>query len=159
MEILLKICFLQKLLFYAMFECMIRFKKIPDDIDQKIACLTDLFVSEPNILFAYLFGGLLKERRSPLSDVDIAVFVKDLKKLEYIELFGKITDALGTDEVDLVVLNTMPVSFTGRVLQNRKILIDKKPFIRHRYESITMRKYFDFAIKERDILQRRYGIG
>ncbi len=142
-----------------MFDGMIRFKKLPDDIHQKIAGLTDFFEGEPNVIFAYLFGGLLKERKSPLSDVDIAVYIKDLKKLDHIELFGKITDALGTDEVDLVVLNTMPISFTGRVLQNRRVLVDKSPFIRHRYESITMRKYFDFAIKERDILQRRYGIG
>jgi len=73
-------------------------------------------------------------------------------------LFAKLTAFLGTEEVDLVILNTSPISLTGRVLQNRKILIDKKPFVRHRYESITLRKYFDFAVKERDILKRRYKI-
>lgn len=138
---------------------MIRFKKLPEDINQRIDSLTDLFKKDPNIIFAYLFGGLLKEKRSPLSDVDIAVCVKDVKKLDYVELFSRITDLLGTGEVDLVVLNTSPVSITGRILQNRKVLTDKNPFARHIYESLTLRKFFDFQVKERDILQRRYAIG
>ena len=138
---------------------MIRFKKLPENINQKINALSEFFGSDPNIVFAYLFGGLLKERQNPLSDIDIAVYIKDVKNLNYIDLFGKVTDILGTDEVDLIVLNTSPVSLTGRILQNRRVLTDKDPFLRHRYESVTLRKYFDFAVKERDILGRKYKIG
>jgi len=116
-------------------------------------------MKESNISFAYLFGGLLKKSGNPLSDVDIAVFVKNMKKFDYLDLFGKITDILGTDEVDLVVLNISPISLTGRILQNRRVLFDKEPFLRHKYESVNMRKYFDFSIKEENILNRRYGIG
>lgn len=138
---------------------MIRFKQLPQDIHQKIDSLTDLFRNDPNIIFAYLFGGLLKDRVNPLSDIDIAVFLKDTKRLDYLDLFSRITDALDSDEVDLVILNISPISLTGRILQNRRLLVDKAPFLRHKYESITLRKYFDFAIKEKDILKRRYGIG
>lgn len=138
---------------------MIRYKKLPDDILQKIDSLTGFFKKDSNIIFAYLFGGLLKKRRNPLSDIDIAVYVKDTGKLDYLELFGKISGLLNTDEVDLIVLNTVPISLAGRVLQDRKVLIDKNPFLRHKYESLTLRKYFDFKIKEGNILKRRYGIG
>ncbi len=138
---------------------MIRFKKLPENIKNKIAPLSEFLSDDPNIVFAYLFGGLLKVRQHPLSDIDIAVYIKDMKKWSYIDLFGKITDILGTDEVDLVVLNTSPISLTGRILQNRRVLTDRDPFLRHRYESVTLRKYFDFAIKEREILRRRYKIG
>lgn len=138
---------------------MIRFKPLPEDIDIKINALYDLFMNDANIIFAYIFGGLLKERRNPLSDVDIAIFVKDTDKLDYLDLFGNVTNILGTDEVDLIILNTLPISMTGRILQNRRVLIDKDPFLRHRYESINMRRFFDFMIKERSILKRRYGIG
>ena len=41
----------------------------------------------------------------------------------------------------------------------RKLLIDKEPFLRHKYESQTLREFFDFAIKEKVILHGRYGIG
>jgi predicted nucleotidyltransferase len=138
---------------------MIRFKRLPEDMNQRIKALIKTLADDPNITFAYLFGGLLRDRKNPLSDVDIAVSIKNVKDLDYLNLLGKVTTALGTDEVDLVILNTAPISLTGRVLQGRRVLVDKNPFMRHRYESITLRKYFDFRIKEREILGRRYGLG
>ncbi|RPJ03908.1 MAG: nucleotidyltransferase domain-containing protein [Deltaproteobacteria bacterium] len=138
---------------------MIRFKKIPDDIAQRIGLLSDLFKGDSNIVFVYLFGGLLKTRRTPLSDVDLGIFLKNVKRLDYLDLFNEVSEVLGTDEVDLVVLNSAPISLAGRILQKRKVLIDKDPFLRHRYESRVLREFFDFAIREKDILQRRYGIG
>jgi len=138
---------------------MIRFKKIPGDIDRRIGLLNELLNKDSNIIFAYLFGGLLKKRRNPLSDVDLGIYVKNTKGLDYLTLFNKISQFLGTDEINLVVLNSAPISLAGRILQNRKVLIDKNPFLRHRYESCVLREFFDFAIKEREILHRRYGIG
>jgi predicted nucleotidyltransferase len=138
---------------------VIRYRLIPEDIHQKINSLVNIFINDSNIVFAYLFGGLLKDKPNPLSDVDVAVYVKNIKKLDYLELFGNIANVIGTDEIDLVILNTAQLSLTGRVLQNRKVLVDKNPFLRHKYESIILREFFDFTIKERDILKRRYGIG
>jgi hypothetical protein len=138
---------------------MIRFKRIPKDIHQKMNPLIDFLKADPHIIFAYIFGGLVKERPNPLSDVDLAVYVKDVEKLDYLKLFGDVANTLGTDEIDLVILNTAPISLSGRILQGRKVLVDKDPFLRHRYESLVLRKFFDFTVKERDILKRRYGIG
>jgi uncharacterized protein len=138
---------------------MIRFKEIPKNIDEKIKSLPELFINDPNIVFAYLFGGLLRGKRNPLSDVDLAIWVKNLKAFDYLALFAKITNILGTDEIDLVILNRAPLSLSGRILQNRKVLIDKEPFQRHRYESLILREFFDFTLRERGILKRRYGIG
>jgi predicted nucleotidyltransferase len=138
---------------------MIRFKKIPDDIDQRIGLLAALLMKDSDIVFAYLFGGLLRDRRNPLSDVDLALYLKSMKRLDPLTLFGKASQVLGTDEIDLVVLNSAPISLAGRILQKREVLIDKDPFLRHRYESRILREFFDFTLKERDILQGRYGIG
>jgi predicted nucleotidyltransferase len=138
---------------------MIRFKRIPENIHQKMSSLNNFFLNNPNVIFAYLFGGMVKERPSPLSDVDIAMYVKDTKKLDYLEMFGKIAKTLGTDEIDLVILNNAPLSLAGRILQGRKVLVDKEPFARHLFESRILREFFDFTVKERDILKRRYGIG
>jgi predicted nucleotidyltransferase len=138
---------------------MIRYKRLPKNIQSRINLLSDFFNNDSNIIFTYLFGGLLRKRKGLLHDVDIAVYAKNTKKLNYLDLFDKITSFLGTEEVDLVVLNISPLSITGRILQNRKVLTDKDPFLRHRFESDVLRKYFDFEIKERYILHRRYGIG
>jgi len=138
---------------------MIRYEKIPDDIDQRIGLLTEILARDSKIIFAYLFGGLLRDRRNPLSDVDLGIYVKSARGLDYLTLFEKVSEVLGTDEIDLVILNSAPISLAGRILQKRKILVDKDPFLRHKYESRILRVFFDFTIKESDILRRRYGIG
>lgn len=138
---------------------MIYFKKIPENIRQRIDLLTDLFMKDSNIIFAYLFGGLVRDKGKPLSDVDLGLYVRNLKGFDYLSLFSNISKILSTDEIDLVVLNSAPISLTGRILQQRKVLIDKDPFLRHRYESRILREFFDFEINEKEILHRRYGIG
>ena len=74
---------------YAILITMIRLKKIPENIYQKMGPLTDLLMNDPQIIFAYLFGGLVRERLNPLSDVDLPVFVRTPKKLEEFCKIGK----------------------------------------------------------------------
>jgi predicted nucleotidyltransferase len=138
---------------------MIRLKKVPENIKERIDPLAAFLERDPNIIFSYLFGGLLKKRQNPLSDVDLSVYVRNPKKLDYLGLFGAISNILGTEEIDLIILNDTPPALAGRILGNRKVLTDRNPFFRHKYESLTLRNFFDFSIKERDILKRRYGIG
>lgn len=140
---------------------MIKFEKIPAGIAARIPALITVMDADGRIIFAYLFGGLARGEQKPLSDVDIAVFLTGTDGLaEYkLDLFDRLTDTLGTSELDLVILNTAPVSIAGRVLQNKETLVDKEPFRRHAYESVTLRKFFDFGIKEKEILFRRYHVG
>ena len=117
--------------------------------------------SRPDIIFAYLFGGLARGKPLPLSDVDIAVYLRETvdsfeKKLE---ILGKLTDLLETDEIDIVMLNEAPLTLRMKVLENKRIIVDNDPFLRHEYESLTMREYFDFSTKEMAILERRYLYG
>ena len=94
----------------------------------------------------------------PLSDVDIAIyFSKGANPAAMkMDILGELTTMLQTDEIDLVVLNTASLPLKMRILQKKKTIVDRDPFARHRYESLTMRSYFDFAQKEMDILERRY---
>ncbi|MCC7201377.1 MAG: nucleotidyltransferase domain-containing protein [Nitrospirae bacterium] len=140
---------------------MIKFEKLPEDILLKIAEGKKVLLNDDNVVFAYLFGGLAKGRATPLSDIDIAVFLKSAHDVaEYkLGLFDRLSDALGTSEIDLVILNTAPVSLTGRILLKKQLLVDKDPPRRHLYESATLRKFFDFKIKEDMYFLGRYGIG
>ena len=140
---------------------MMKLEKIPGDILSRIADVRKVLAEEEAVVFAYLFGSLASGRVQPLSDVDIAVYVKpaaDLSSYKF-GLFEKITDVLGTTELDLVLLNTAPVSLTGRVLQNKQVLVDKEPGRRHAYESLTLREFFDFRIQEDAYFKRRYQHG
>lgn len=140
---------------------MIRFEKIPENIISKMPQLEQLFQKEDRIVFAYLFGSLAKGKQYPLADVDVAVYVKTFEAFaEYkLELFLKLSDVLGTSEIDLVILNTAPISLAGRILQGRQVIIDKEPFKRHHYESLTLREYFDFQVHENRLLASRFDSG
>ena len=140
---------------------MIKFEFLPQEVLTRMPEVQKALENDENVIFAYLFGGLASGRVTPLSDVDIAVYLHDVSHLaEYkLALFDKLTDALGTSELDLVILNTAPVSIAGRVLQNKHVLADKEPFKRHTYESVMLREFFDFRVKEEAIFRRRYGIG
>jgi uncharacterized protein YutE (UPF0331/DUF86 family) len=108
---------------------MVKFESLKSDILDRIPAATSVLNSRSCVVFAY----------SKLS------------------LFGELTDALETSELDLVVLNTAPISLTGRILSHKKNLVDKDPFLRHRYESQTLRQYFDFHQMEVDFFDRRFG--
>ncbi|MDA8098333.1 MAG: nucleotidyltransferase domain-containing protein [Nitrospiraceae bacterium] len=140
---------------------MIKFEHLPENILSRIPAAIEVLQKDENILFAYLFGGLVSRQPRPLSDVDIAVYISGTENLgEYrLSLFDRLTDALGTAELDLIMLNTSPVSIAGRILQNRRILVDKQPFRRHSYESLTLREFFDFHIKEEAFFKRRFSRG
>ena len=93
-----------------------------------------------------------------MSDVDIAIYISEEKNLvaRKMEILGKLIDVLQTDEIDLVLLNSAPITLIMKILENKKVIVDRDPFFRHRYESLTMRKYFDFYIQETMILERRF---
>ena len=140
---------------------MIKYKKLPENILQLLPKASDYLVSHPKILFAYLFGGLAMGKLQPLSDVDIAVYLAESPFLSVVKLdiLGELIDIFETDEIDLVVLNTAELPLMMNILKSKKVIVDRDPFARHIFESLTMRKFFDFSIKESAILHRRYMNG
>jgi len=136
-------------------------KSLPENIEELIPNAQDILERHPNIIFAYLFGGLAKGRISPVSDIDIAVYlanVDDILEIK-LEILSLLSDTLNTDEIDLVILNTAPLPLRARIIQNKKVLVDKDPALRYSFESLVLREYFDFSIKERAIFSRRYNLG
>ena len=140
---------------------MIRHKKLPANIEDLIPKALTYLQSMPDILFAYLFGSFGRGKHFPLSDVDIAVYLKEPSDIQEkkMEILGTLIDILQTDEIDLVVLNSAALPLRMRILENKKVVVDREPFLRHHYESLTMREYFDFSILERQILNRRFLSG
>ena len=147
--------------FKVEYRIMIKFQQLPDNIETLIPKVASYLNSNPHIIFAYLFGSFGKGKQQPLSDVDIAVYLKHGANLVECKLaiLGNLIHILQTDEIDLVILNTANLSLVINILKSKKIIVDKEPFARHIFESLAMRKYFDFSIKEAAILQRRYMHG
>ena len=137
---------------------MIKYNKLPKNILELLPGAVTYLESHPKVLFSYLFGSLAKGFALPLSDVDVAVYLAETIYLkdDKLDILGKLIDFLQTDEIDLVVLNTADLPLIMNILRNKKIIVDKDPFMRHIFESLMMRKYFDFSIKELAQLKRRY---
>ena len=140
---------------------MIKFSRLPKNILQFLPEAADYLRSHPQILFAYLFGGFARGKPQPLSDVDIAVYLKEGGNVaeNKLDILGNLMALLQTDEIDLVVLNTAELPLVMNILKTKKIIADKAPYERHIFESLIMRKGFDFSVKESDLLKRRYFHG
>ncbi|MBI2525435.1 MAG: nucleotidyltransferase domain-containing protein [Candidatus Rokubacteria bacterium] len=140
---------------------MIRAKPLPADIQSRLHTLGRTLEACPAVVFAYLFGSAATRTLRPLSDVDVAVYVDESAdpadaRLEILQL---LTRHLGTDEVDLVVLDMAPTALAGRILGTRRVILDRDPFRRHRFESQVLRQFMDFRVLEHRLLSRRFARG
>jgi predicted nucleotidyltransferase len=135
---------------------------LPADLQARVEGLGEAIAAScPGVLFAYLFGSTATGARTPRSDVDLAVFVDAGTDTHAARLAVARAAArqLGTDAIDVVLLNTAPVAVAGRVLGTRRVLLDRDPYARHRYESSTARLFQDFRIRERRLLAARAAHG
>ena len=94
----------------------------------------------------YLFGSVARGDAQDTSDVDLAVlFGKDPPRtLDGLGL--DLADALQAElgvPVQIVVLNTAPCDLIHRVLRDGRLLVDRAPSSRIRFEVRGRNEYFD----------------
>jgi predicted nucleotidyltransferase len=137
---------------------MMKRSPLPPAVLERLPEAGRYLTRQRKVEFAYLFGGLARHRQTATSDIDIAVYLtpKADPTRTRLEILQSLTGIFKTDEIDLVVLNTAPLSLRGRIQRQRLTIADRNPFLRHRYESLTMREFFDFSFRERAILEGRY---
>jgi predicted nucleotidyltransferase len=75
---------------------MIKFEMLPPDTLSKIPAAVRVLEEDAGVVFAYLFGGLASGIPKPLSDLDLAVYTRDVENLaEYkLGLFQRLADTL-----------------------------------------------------------------
>jgi predicted nucleotidyltransferase len=135
---------------------------VPADIEQRLPTFGGALADAcEDVEFAYLFGSASTGRVTPRSDIDLAIYVSESADAHLVRLEASRVAArhLGTDAIDIVLLNTAPVALAGRVLTSRVVVVDRHPFLRHRYESLVARLFQDFRIREHRILAERYKRG
>ena len=112
--------------------------------------LKEIFKDYSYIASAYLFGSQASGRVTPISDLDIAILLKDnapnarelLHKMDY--LAYRIEEAFQTKEVDLIELNSQGLIFQYNVLRTGKLIYNADPLFRVNYVTRLITAYCDF---------------
>ena len=123
-----------------------------------------------HVVAGMLFGSQATGKAGPLSDVDVAVWLdSDLPREKLSALRSELTlaavEALGTDEVDIVVLNDAPPLFKHRAIKEGRRLLERDPVVRVRLETAALLEYLDTAplretltvARRRRIAEGRFG--
>ncbi len=135
---------------------------LPADLDHRLTGLGDaIAAASTDVVFAYLFGSAATGALTPRSDVDVAVFAAPGSDTHAVRLTVARACArhLASDAIDIVLLNSAPLSLAGRVMMTRKVLLDRDPPVRHLYESRQARMFQDFRIREHRLLALRDACG
>ena len=124
---------------------MIKRKKINHNINELLLHLTDRFKKEKDIIFAYIFGSYGKGKITPLSDVDIAVYLDTKGKIweRKLELLSIIIDILQTDEINFIILNETTPSLVCSILDTGKLLFSKDEIKRISFFVKNLKEYLD----------------
>ena len=115
-----------------------------DTLEKKIE---EFFRSRaPEVVAVYLFGSAARGTARSDSDVDVGILLSEdppstLDGLR-LDLAGALEHELATP-VDLVVLNKAPPDLVHRVLRAEKLLVDREPAVRIRFEVRSRNEYFD----------------
>lgn len=102
------------------------------------------------VVAAMLIGSRARDAAGPLSDVDVAIWrdpeLDSRARFELqLDLAGGAARALGTDEVDIVMLNDAPPLMRHRAIRDGKRLVERDHDERVRLEKKAILDYLDTA--------------
>lgn len=106
-------------------------------------------LDELGVFTVYLFGSKAVGRASCLSDIDIGVVLKeslsgrDTRAL-YQGLYGILSELYPHPKLDIVFLQTAPLSLQYFAIKEGKILFEKDPRFTADYEEFIIKQYLDF---------------
>lgn len=100
------------------------------------------------VVAAMLIGSQARGTPGPLSDVDVAVWheasLDSASQLQLqLELAQAASDALRTDEVDIVLLNQAPPLLRHRAVRDGRLLVERDPVARVRLDARSLLDFLD----------------
>ena len=116
---------------------------------QLLARVAGALAAREEVLEAYVFGSRARGQARPDSDVDVAVYVDEGRAREgawgyRAELATALMTALGTNDVDVVVLNRAPILLYHRVLRDGVRVLSRDLRATTTRAGQALSRYFDF---------------
>jgi uncharacterized protein len=116
--------------------------------EARCSALRARFSAFSEVVAVYLFGSASRETRGKRSDVDIAVLTRargtsHRRSRSLVEYVQAGCDALGTDDVDIVLLRRAPIVLRHEVFREGKPLLVRDPEALARFRHESSREYLD----------------
>jgi predicted nucleotidyltransferase len=129
---------------------MLAERPLPADVADRIADLARAWARDPAIAAVYLFGSRASERFGPCSDVDLGVMLAagldaTARWRKRLDLLHDATRRLGTDAVDVVIVEDAPSVLAHRILARGRLLCEPDPRRRTVVAADVFRCYLDEA--------------
>jgi predicted nucleotidyltransferase len=122
-----------------------RIEKIKNSL---LAVAPDIFANSP-VLFAYLYGSYATGLVHPFSDLDIGIYVEEIRRSQYLNI--ELSLALQTDEklgsgvgAEVRIMNSLPLVVIGSIITEGILIFSRNDVLRVDFESSVRRAYFDF---------------
>jgi predicted nucleotidyltransferase len=102
---------------------------------------------DKDILFAYVYGSVVHDPDVPGGDIDLVVYLKPSEMKEYIkkeaELTAFLISLLETDEIDLRILNVLPLVLQYRILKEGILVLSRDETERVEFETSVIMRFFE----------------
>jgi len=124
---------------------MIKRKTINHDLKKLFPKLKERLLKEKDIVFCYIFGSYGRGKISPLSDIDIAIYLDTKRNLfeRKNEILNILSNIFKTDEIDLVILNESPPSLIYSVFNTGKLFFSKNELLRIKFFAKNLKEYME----------------
>lgn len=111
--------------------------------------ISPVFERDGRVLFAYLFGSAAKGAVAFLSDIDVAVYLREVDPVAFFDiklsLHADLCRALKRNDVDLVVLNTAANNMLIEdIIRYGVVIYDCDTDARENYEVMALHQAIDF---------------
>ncbi|MEK7122749.1 MAG: nucleotidyltransferase domain-containing protein [Patescibacteria group bacterium] len=110
--------------------------------------LKALFAAQPDVGLVYFFGSRARGEQGPMSDYDFALYLDEddprTRSERHCKLIAEISHILQTDNIDVVLLNTIQEpELAYAIITEGELLHEREP---HRaiIEPRILNAYFDF---------------
>lgn len=118
--------------------------------EQRLERLAHDWSQDADLCALYLYGSRARRQSRPGSDVDLAVILRaDLSPSarwhKRLALMDAAAMALGTDAIDLLLLDEVPSALGHRVIRDGRLLFDREPHRRVQVVEDVLRRYLDEA--------------
>ncbi|WP_292462821.1 nucleotidyltransferase domain-containing protein [Methanolobus sp.] len=131
--------------------------------ERLISLLKEFFRAQDQVELVYLFGSVAEGKAGAFSDIDLGVYLADIltkaeRGYKRIELISGLTSLLGSDRVDLLVLNDTPPVLSFEIIKPNVLIFERDSRLKVDVEQRIMSVYLDWKYYEdrmnRNLLKR-----